>query len=448
MAAFETLSGLAGEIRACATSEQFDLSGYTEPRVRELMTTAFGGPPLESPTEMIRFTFVVGGGKLVRSRYAEDLPKWMTAALRDIGFQEDRSAACTFDCQGTYKQQHDTGQNLKTIIVFPRVQCGAINSSNSTGKPQSNDNSTVTINVNSPEYIVAACELSTFKDIVASKTSTWRQKKRLLKVIQDAAETFKSLEEKLVRGELLTPTEQILYDANSGQDNEKITWLQSEIKSMVNSGNISSSEKEELISSLKQNLHTLNEEQEKAKLEGNTKLMEKIEEKKNAISGRIATIEKISPITHRLRHGEEIQKLRLKLFPLIALQEKARSVSLTLDDLKVLEGKDEIEASILQLEMASKGWFEDQNDFDEKCKLEEKEAKSKYTAKLKAAEKKKASSKAGSGTQGRVGSSSSASSWSTVATKKKPAATSAGIRKTSGGSGFASAFGDDSDSDS
>ena len=58
--------------------------------------------PLEAPTEMVRFTFVVGGGKLVRSKYDEDLPKWITAALREIGFSEDRSAALDFSSQGMF----------------------------------------------------------------------------------------------------------------------------------------------------------------------------------------------------------------------------------------------------------------------------------------------------------------------------------------------------------
>jgi hypothetical protein len=74
MAAFEELSGMAGEIRNSTESTQFDLSGYTEPRVTELMHSAFS-TPLSVPTTMVKFTFVVGGGKLVRSRYADDLPK-------------------------------------------------------------------------------------------------------------------------------------------------------------------------------------------------------------------------------------------------------------------------------------------------------------------------------------------------------------------------------------
>jgi hypothetical protein len=203
---------------------------------------------------MVRFTFVVGGGKLVRSRYAEDLPKWMATALRDIGFSEDRSAAETFDSQGiilsrdptipgdfndettllfktgTFKQQHDTGQNLKYLIVYPRVACAAAAAAApggaSGGKVGAAGPGEEQLDTKSPEYIVSACELETFKEIVASKTSSWRQSKRLLKVLQDSVERFQAIEAKLCSGAPLTPFEQSVYEANSGVDAEKITWLQ------------------------------------------------------------------------------------------------------------------------------------------------------------------------------------------------------------------------------
>ena len=95
----EQLSGMAGEVRSSLTSEQFDLANYTEIRARDLVLAAFSAP-LSAPTTMIRFTFVVGGGKLVRAKYSDDLPKWMGAALREIGYVADASAAETFDSQG------------------------------------------------------------------------------------------------------------------------------------------------------------------------------------------------------------------------------------------------------------------------------------------------------------------------------------------------------------
>jgi len=436
MAAFEA-HGIAGEIRASLTSEQFDLGGYIEQRARDLIIGAFS-TPLDAPTEMVRFTFVVGGGKLVRARYSDDLPKWLTAALREIGFTEDRSAALSFDSQGTYKQQHDTGQNLKTLSVFPRVSCANVKSIDPTTV-----SSSPVADTNSPEYLVTACELSTFKEIVASKTQTWRQRKKLLKILQDASDTFQSLEAKLIRGEPLSPPEQITYDANTGEDTEKISWLQGEIKSMVDNGMLTQSEKEELSKTLSTNITTVIEEIEKAKEEGKTKKIEKLEEKKKQITSRKEAVDRITAVSNRLKYGEEIVKLRIKLLGLHALEDKGRSMALTLDDLKKIEAKSELEMQISQLEAASRGWFEDQEDFDQKCHVEEKEAKTKYTAKVKAAEKKKPSGKGG--TQGKMGSSSSSSgAWSTVTPKKK-SSVSVPVKKTTANS--FSAFGSDSDSD-
>jgi hypothetical protein len=72
---------------------------------------------------MISIKFVVGGGKLVRAKYNEDLTRWMKDALKSVGYTEDKSAAETYDSQGYYKQQHDTGKNLIFMTVFPRVDC-------------------------------------------------------------------------------------------------------------------------------------------------------------------------------------------------------------------------------------------------------------------------------------------------------------------------------------
>lgn len=38
------------------------LHRYTEQRAKDLITSAFS-TPLDAPTEMVKFTFVVGGGK-------------------------------------------------------------------------------------------------------------------------------------------------------------------------------------------------------------------------------------------------------------------------------------------------------------------------------------------------------------------------------------------------
>jgi hypothetical protein len=76
---------------------------------------------------------------------------------------------------GTFKQQHDTGQNLKYLIVYPRVACAATAAAAAAGgKPAAGGGAAAEpeLDVKSPEYIVSACELETFKEIVHSKVGS------------------------------------------------------------------------------------------------------------------------------------------------------------------------------------------------------------------------------------------------------------------------------------
>lgn len=223
-------------------------------------------------------------------------------------------------------------------------------------------------------------------------------------------------------------------------------------------GSLIASEKEELLHSIEENLVTVAEEQATAVKEEKPKKVEKLEEKKNGILARKTVVQKITPIQHRLKHGDEILKLRTKVLPMMALEDKGRSMSLTLADLKSLEEKSDIEANIVSYENASRGWFEEEADFLLKCKIEEREAKIRYNAKIKAQAGKKGgggSSSSGilsgrTGTQNKGSSSSgsstsSAGGWSSIGVKKAPP--SAPVQKKAAGSSFSAAFGNDSDSD-
>jgi hypothetical protein len=153
---------------------------------------------------------------------------------------------------------------------------------------------------------------------------------------------------------LLTPDEQLIYDSNTSSDQEKIAWLQGEIKKMVDSGKLTQLEKIQLLDSLKSNLETIQEEIATAITEEKPKKVEKLEERKANIEQRKLTVESMSPISHPLRYATEIHSLIGRLQPLQALEEKARSMSLTLADLKTLEEKSELERQLLEYENASR----------------------------------------------------------------------------------------------
>lgn len=100
-------------------SETFDLGGQNVTTITNNVTAAFTDPLPTS--EMIRITFVTGAGKLARQKYDPDAAKAITSALRVLNFEEDRGASCVKECAGSFKIQHDTGKNLKTVVVFPRI---------------------------------------------------------------------------------------------------------------------------------------------------------------------------------------------------------------------------------------------------------------------------------------------------------------------------------------
>jgi len=118
-----TAHGLAGSIRAASESETFDLAGQSAGSIEAVMEAAFATPfdAFHDDQEMIRLTFVTGAGKQARQKYDDGAQKAVTTVLQQHGYVEDRGAGCDRASAGTYKIQHDTGKNLKTVVVFPRI---------------------------------------------------------------------------------------------------------------------------------------------------------------------------------------------------------------------------------------------------------------------------------------------------------------------------------------
>uniref|UniRef100_A0A7S3XPB8 Uncharacterized protein n=1 Tax=Heterosigma akashiwo TaxID=2829 RepID=A0A7S3XPB8_HETAK len=255
MAAFE--SGLAGEIRRvnAGEAEEFDLAGYTESRVDTLISAAFGAPL--PATDMVKITFVVGAGKLARQKYDANLQKWVCAALRNLGFQEDKGASCMIDCAGTYKSQHDTGKNIMTVIIFPNVE-GPSGEEAKEGE-EGADGGGGAAAASAQEMAVTA-SMDMFPRMIASKCPAWSQKKRLVKILQDFIQALGEVQAALVAG---TATEQqlALYDLATPEDVQaKVEWLTGAMKEQVEAGQLVAAEKRTLQAQVEVKLEALGEE--------------------------------------------------------------------------------------------------------------------------------------------------------------------------------------------
>jgi hypothetical protein len=96
---------LAKSIRA-QERDAYDLAGYGASQISEVCSAAFS-TPVDAPAPF-RVTFIVGGGKKVRTGYGgpEGLVRETCSALEALSFTEDRSAS--LGQQGVFKYQHDT----------------------------------------------------------------------------------------------------------------------------------------------------------------------------------------------------------------------------------------------------------------------------------------------------------------------------------------------------
>ena len=86
------------------TKEPYSLSNYNEERINKLVEDVFS-KKLKVPAQpgMVRFTFIIGGGKKVREKYDPACQKNLTAALRKYNFEDDQGAALLPECAGKYK---------------------------------------------------------------------------------------------------------------------------------------------------------------------------------------------------------------------------------------------------------------------------------------------------------------------------------------------------------
>mmetsp|Transcript_15141 Transcript_15141/g.42092 ORF Transcript_15141/g.42092 Transcript_15141/m.42092 type:complete len:439 (+) Transcript_15141:164-1480(+) len=436
-------SGLAASIRGSTESDTFDLAGQTPATVSTNITQAFKDPfPID---DMIRITFVTGAGKLGRQKYDEGCAKAVTSSLRELGFEDDRAASCVRECAGLFKLQHDTGKNLKTVVVFPRIKdvSDSGGGDGNEGSPAEVGGNSLLLPSGSPEEMVASCPMNMFPNLVRNRCPSWNQKKGCNAAIANIQKLISNLEERLLEGVVLDDNEQTLYDTVSIDDlKEKHAIVKEAMQKQVETdGNITAEEQKQLLTQVSDRLETINADLEDAKAGNKPKKAEKLNNMKTKLEQRKAMLTKItSKPPAPLKYQKEILELHAELIPLKKLEESTKGRLLSVKETKTLARKDEILEEISQLENDSRGWFEDDASFE--LRVKKSRASGKQASK---ASSKKSSS--GSSTK-----KNTTNAWITSSsTARRPAAKSYGKvgvakKKPSGGGVFAAMM-YDSDSD-
>jgi len=381
-------AGMAKSIRASDEDSEYDLAGYTEAQVTSLMQAAFTEPVALST--MLRHTFVVGGGKKVRQKYDDKLPKWTAAALRAMGYAEDQAAATEISCAASYKQQHDTGQDLKFFHVYPRATLTTAAAGGSGGAEESGSSSLASLG--SPSYLATACAFETFKKMVAAKTQSWSQRKRLAGELKASSEQLTALEAKMMAAKPLTAEEQELYDLTSTEAlAEKVAWLEVQLKAMVEAGTLTAGEKQQLGAQMGARAEALAGEAAVARSEGKEKKALKLEEQLGAVEARRAKVAAVEAVRHPLKHEDAVKQLRVAIAPLLALE--AGPGLRSMEEMKKIGTRPGMEDEVSRLEVDSRGWFEEDEEFAARCALVAASAEAKAKKKSGEAAKKAAAPK-------------------------------------------------------
>ena len=336
-----TAHGLAASIRAAQESETFDLGGLSAGSIESTMETAFETPFLLSSTSMIRLTFVTGAGKQARQKYDDFANKAVTTVLQKHGYVEDRGAGCDWSSAGTYKLQHDTGKNVKTVVVFPKVAAGT---NTSDGGEETVIGSLLP--ENSPGYKIALCSMNVFQNMVNSNCPSWLQKKGCLTCIEGLKELLQVMEAQLIKGTPLNESEQKFY-SDVVQLDDKESLVRQLAHDQVEQGPITSYEKEQLLLQNAERIAALTKE---------GKPTAKALERKNMLQ----SIEPVAP--HKLKHHAKIEKLFKEVAPLLQIETKGGRL-LSIKESASVTRKEEILQEIKRLEDASRGWFEGDDEF-------------------------------------------------------------------------------------
>eukprot|EP00977_Amphora_coffeiformis_P007856 scaffold1748_cov164-Amphora_coffeaeformis.AAC.9 len=334
--------GLAASIRAARENEVFDLGGQNAATIENTIQTAFA-EPLEGLDEMIRITLVTGAGKQARQKYDEQAHKAVVTALQQVGYTEDRTASGVMECAGMYKLQHDTGKNLKTVVVYPRI---ASANKKSSAKDKENNEEEALIPEHVPGYKLAVASMPTFQNIIKSKCSSWSQKKGCLECLDALMDIIQSLDDKLMHGQPLSETEQSFYVVVS-QLEEKKAYLKHESKQQVEQGQITALEKELLLDIIAQRLK---EAPDHAKLLERQKLLK--------------SINPIEPA--RLKHHGAISKLQKEVAKLLHLNENQL---LSVKERQMVTRREQIWDEIAELQDASREWFEEDDVFEARVQV-------------------------------------------------------------------------------
>jgi len=218
------------------------------------------------------------------------------------------------------------------------------------------------------------------------------------------------------------------------------------MQQQVEKGLLSTNELDKLLEQVGEQIETFNEEIDTAMQKSQEKKAAKLTAQKEKATARQKMLEGHKPQPPKaLKHDAQIMKLRKQLKPLLKLKASTKGRLLTMKETKELAVKEELEEEVFNLEEASRGWFEDDDDFQLRVDASRKKGAVASGAKATGSKAKKAAPRAPAKSTNWLTPGGLASKQAALG--KKTAKKNKGTRS-DGGSAFAAMMMDsDSDSD-
>jgi hypothetical protein len=356
----EDIHGLAATIRSATSSETFDLGGLPSTTISQVVRDAFSQDFELDVEGMIRITLVVGAGKGNRSKYDPAALKLVTTSLSASGYVEDRGASCVVESAGCFKFQHDTGKNLKTVVVFPKMAKGRGNDST-----KSLSSSSSLLPPGSLEFKIAVSTVPLFNNMLKSKFPSWSQKRSLLQLMDEMlVEPLDKLDASLMQGGLLSEDESMFYE-QCVSVSEKKGLVKDAASQQVQAGKLTTSEVNLLLDQVADRMEELRSSKKAIP---------------NALQERQAKLQSIakSPISPSpLKHHAALGKLWKQAAPLMYLNASGGKL-LSPAETKKRGQLEDMLCDIADLEESSRGLLEDDESYEERIRSYRRELQQRY----------------------------------------------------------------------
>jgi hypothetical protein len=188
-----------------------------------------------------------------------------------------------------------------------------------------------------------------------------------LHCLEGLLQVEKAIEGKMMVGQSLDIAEQAFYN-ESCDLKEKYVYTQQESNKHIDEGKVTNHERRVLIEMNEKRIALLMSEKSSASV---AEKLKKALIRKNQLQERLrdeVLAMHSSTYPPPLRHENKISTLRKKLQPLLALEESSRGRFLTLEETRAMSTKEELLMEINDLEEGSRGWFEEDDAFQERLK--------------------------------------------------------------------------------